>query len=183
MTFDVEIGDRRCQIELERAGDGWRATVDGRVLDVDAVQIGSGWSLLVGPPEGGPHPDDVGSGISRTSYEAAIDERGPGELIVHIGGQAIEVRVTDPRAYRRRLPGQGAAGASGARQVVAPMPGRVVKVLVTQGERVTARQGLVVIEAMKMENELRAPGDAIVREVRATEGATVEAGTVLVILE
>ena len=63
------------------------------------------------------------------------------------------------------------------------MPGRVVKVLVKAGDRVTARQGLVVVEAMKMENELRAPGDAIVRDVRASEGASVEAGTVLVVLE
>jgi len=63
------------------------------------------------------------------------------------------------------------------------MPGRVVKVLVSPGDRVTARQGLVVVEAMKMENELRAPADAVVREVRVVEGASVDAGAILVVLE
>jgi biotin carboxyl carrier protein len=182
VTFDVEIGGRRRQIELERAGPGWRATVDGRVLEIDAVQIGSAWSLLIGRPDG-PYTSDVGSRFSRTSYEAAIHERGSGELIVHIGGHAIAVGVTDPRAYRRRRPGHESAGQSGVRHILAPMPGRIVRVLVEVGERVTARQGLVVVEAMKMENELRAPRDATVRDVRATEGATVEAGTILVVLE
>ena len=63
------------------------------------------------------------------------------------------------------------------------MPGRVVKVLVSAGDRVVARQALVVVEAMKMENELRAPADAVVREVRIVEGASVEAGAILIVLE
>ena len=63
------------------------------------------------------------------------------------------------------------------------MPGRVVKVLVKSGDRVAERQPLVVIEAMKMENELRAPGDALVRDVNVTEGALVEAGAILMVLE
>ena len=68
-------------------------------------------------------------------------------------------------------------------RIVAPMAGRVVKVLVTPGDRVTARQGLVVVEAMKMENELRAPRDGTVADVRAAEGASVEANAVLVVVE
>jgi biotin carboxyl carrier protein len=178
VTIDVEVGGRRRQIELERTADAWRATVDGRVLTVDARQAGTGWSLLVGPPKGGQH-----AGFTRTSYEVSVREGGPGLLTVRVGGQSIDVRVLDPRAYRRRGPGQTAGAHSGVRQVLAPMPGRVVKVLVKAGERVSAGEGLVVVEAMKMENELRAPGDAIVREVRATEGASVEAGAVLVILD
>jgi biotin carboxyl carrier protein len=66
--------------------------------------------------------------------------------------------------------------------IVAPMPGRVVKVLVTPGEAVSARQGLVVVEAMKMENELRAPRDGTVAEVRVREGVPVEANVVLVVI-
>ncbi len=110
-------------------------------------------------------------------------ESGPGILTVRVGGHRIDVRVIDPRAYRRRGPGHAADGLSGVRHVLAPMPGRVVRVLVKAGDRVTARQGLVVVEAMKMENELRAPSDATVREVRASEGASVEAGAILVVLE
>ncbi len=66
--------------------------------------------------------------------------------------------------------------------IVAPMPGRVVKVLVKAGDAVEARQGLVVVEAMKMENELRAPGAGTVTEVKVTEGASVEANAVLVVI-
>ena len=63
------------------------------------------------------------------------------------------------------------------------MPGRVVRVLVAPGDRVAARQGLVIVEAMKMENELRSPKDGLVKTVSATEGLSVEAGTVLVVVE
>jgi biotin carboxyl carrier protein len=167
VTIDVEIGGRRRKVELERATGGWQARLEDRVLMVDVEPIAAGWSLLV----------------SRTSYEVSVRGTGPGILTVRVGGQAIDVRVLDPRAYRRRGPGGATDGPSGIRHVLAPMPGRVVKVLVKAGDRVTARQGLVVVEAMKMENELRAPAEAIVRDVRATEGASVEAGAILVVLE
>ena len=217
MTFDIEVGGRSRRVELDRAASGWRASVDGRALMVDAATIASGLSLLIGPPEGGSHDNTVGSGLSRTSpeghadgapeggpdddtvrsgfsrtsrgprdrrssYEVMIDDRGQGEMTVHVGGHAIDVRVIDPREYRRRRAGI-AAGPSAVRHLVAPMPGRVLKVLVQAGDHVSARQGLVVVEAMKMENELRAPGDAVVREVRTAAGAAVEAGAVLLVLE
>jgi biotin carboxyl carrier protein len=79
--------------------------------------------------------------------------------------------------------GTGAAQAAGTQQVLAPMPGKVVKILVKAGDEVKARQGLVVIEAMKMENELRSPKDGRVSDVLVTEGAPVEAGRLLVIVE
>jgi biotin carboxyl carrier protein len=192
MTLDIEVSGRSRRVELDRVGSGWRASVDGRVLWVDAAPIASGLSLLIGPPEGGPHDDgppegrphhdSVGSGFSRTSYEVMIDDRRESGMTVHLGGHAIDVRVIDPRVYRRRR-AETTAGPSGVHHLHAPMPGRVLKVLVQVGERVSARQGLVVVEAMKMENELRAPGDGIVREVRTSAGATVEAGAILVVLE
>jgi biotin carboxyl carrier protein len=79
--------------------------------------------------------------------------------------------------------GGGGAVAAGTQQVLAPMPGKVVKVLVKPGDDVKARQGLVVVEAMKMENELRSPKDGRVAEVLVTEGASVEAGRLLVVVE
>jgi biotin carboxyl carrier protein len=166
VTFDVEIGGRRRRVELDRTESGWKATVDGHETAIDVVRTPSGWSMLA-------------DGLR--SYDLSIEDRGDGQLIVHVAGHAIEARVIDPRAYRRRGSSHR-AGHSGARQVVAPMPGRVVRILVENGERVSARQGLVVVEAMKMENELRAPGDAVVVEVLTSEGASVEAGTVLVVL-
>jgi biotin carboxyl carrier protein len=141
------------------AEGAWTAKIDGRPVVIDAVRAGAGWSLIVG----------------RASYAATVD----GDT-VHIGGHAIPVRVIDPRAYVRR--GRGAVAATGQRQVIAPMPGRVVRVLVKPGDQVTARQGLVVVEAMKMENELRAPGEGTIRDVRVREGASVEAGAILVVI-
>ena len=165
MTIDVEIGGSVRRVELERAGDTWHATIDGRDLSLDAARSPSGWSLLV----------------DGDSYDVSVrDDRGT--LTVSVGGRAMVATVVDPRAYTPRQRGSDDRH-GGVRYVVAPMPGRVVKVLVRAGDRVTSRQGLVVIEAMKMENELRSPADALVREVRVSEDASVDAGPVLVVLE
>jgi biotin carboxyl carrier protein len=83
----------------------------------------------------------------------------------------------------RRRGARDEAGRVGRQPVVAPMPGRVVRVLVSPGDEVTARQGVVVVEAMKMENELRAPKAGTVKEVNVTPGTSVEAGRVLVVIE
>jgi len=117
------------------------------------------------------------------SYGIAIDDRGDGELIVHVNGIAIPATVRDPRAAWRARGHDAATAADGRTDVRAPMPGRVVKVLVKAGDAVTARQGLVVVEAMKMENELRAPKDGRVADVRVKEGMSVEANAVLVTVE
>jgi biotin carboxyl carrier protein len=101
---------------------------------------------------------------------------------VHVNGVAVPLIVID-RRHRRRGGGGPAGDEARPRAVVAPMPGRIVKVLVKPGEAVEARQGLVVIEAMKMENELRAPRAGTVADVRVTEGASVEANAVLVVLK
>ena len=164
------------------------------------------------PPEGGSHNQDnkhVASGfstaglstgasakveasakaVSRKSYAIAFDPAPGGELIVSVNGIAVTVMIVDQpgapkpaaKAAGRRGARDGEAGA-GSRTVVAPMPGRIVRVLVKPDETVSAGQPLVVVEAMKMENELRAPRGGIVAEVRVAEGASVEANTVLVVL-
>jgi biotin carboxyl carrier protein len=115
------------------------------------------------------------------SHEIAIEDRGRGDLVVHVDGVAVPVSIVDPRRVRPR--GGEHGGGTGAASIVSPMPGRVVKVLVKPGDTVRARQGLVIVEAMKMENELRAPADARVVDVRVTEGMSVDAKAVLVILE
>ena len=198
----VEIGGRTRRVEIGGGEAGRIITIDGRTVVVDVARVGPWTSLRVGPPEGGPHDsgdegphdsgdegprdsgdaDGVGAAFRRpsTSYEIAIDDRG-GELVVHVNGVAIPVAVHDPRAAWRAHQ-HGTATVSGG-DVRAPMPGRIVKVLVKPGDTVTARQGLVVVEAMKMENELRAPKDGRVADVRVKEGMSVEANAVLVTLE
>ena len=160
----MELGGRRHALDVRRQGDQWRVAVDGREVAASVSQVGDRWSLLVG----------------HRSYEVSIEPRGNGEHVVHVNGHAVPVTFLD--AFPRRLD-PAAAAASGPRPVVAPMPGRVVRVLVKPGDAVTARQGVVVVEAMKMENELRAPRDGIVTAVRVSEGASVEANAVLVVIE
>jgi biotin carboxyl carrier protein len=115
------------------------------------------------------------------SFELAIDDD-PDGATVYVEGQPIPVRMAGVAGRFGRRGSSSEQGASGPRRIVAPMPGRVVKVLVKPGDTVEARQGVVVVEAMKMENELRAPGAGTVTEVKVAEGASVEANTVLVVI-
>ena len=137
-------------------------TIDGRQVTADLVETPGGWSLLLGT----------------RSYEVAV---GPG--LVYIDGRAFPITADEGArcfAADRKGPRRGHAG--GPQQIVAPMPGRVVKILVKPGDAVEARQGVIVVEAMKMENELRATGPGTVSEVRVAEGASVEANSVLVVI-
>jgi biotin carboxyl carrier protein len=101
---------------------------------------------------------------------------------VFVNGQPVPVAISGRGQHRTRRRSGDVADKGGPQPVVAPMPGRIVKVLVKAGDTVAARQGLVVVEAMKMENELRSPKAGTVSDVRVTEGMLVEAKAVLVIV-
>ena len=184
-------------------GEQWIARIDGREVAVSVAEALDRWSMLFGtdvlPPEGGSHSvKPVASGVvtaepsarpvCRKSYDVACESAPDGELIVHVNGVGVPLVVIDqpggPKAAHRhgRRRGEEAGAEAAPRPIVAPMPGRIVRVLVQPGEAVHARQGLVVIEAMKMENELRAPRSGTVAEIRVTEGASVEANAILVVL-
>ena len=178
---DLETKGGRRTIEIRRRGSEWELTLDGRILNVDVTASGGRWSLLIRPPS----PEGFGatgpvSSVAR-SYEVAVDRRSNGERIVHVDGRAVAVSILDPRERLVRRRGAAAAD-SGPRSIVSPMPGRIVKVLVREGDTVAAQQGLVVVEAMKMENELRAPRAGQVTAVKVVEGMSVEASAVLVTL-
>jgi biotin carboxyl carrier protein len=129
---------------------------------VDAIAVGGGaYSIL----------------LDGLAFEVQVVPKAHG-LSVLCRGQEFHASVRDPRAWRR-----GAGGgqeAQGRQQVVAPMPGKVIRVLVTAGEAVEARQGLVVVEAMKMQNEIRAPKNGLVDRVFVREGQAVTSGEPLV---
>jgi len=172
VRFDVETGQRRRTIEVRRSGNGWTVTVDGRSIAVDLARAGGRWSMLIRPAD-----RDTGS----SSHEIAVERGSGGRHLVHVDGYAVPVTLVAPG--RGNVPGKDrVAESSGPIRVAAPMPGRVVKVLVAPGDTVTVRQGLVVVEAMKMENELRAPRAGTVAEVRVREGAPVEANVGLVVI-
>jgi biotin carboxyl carrier protein len=168
----VEVNGRIRSVSIERAGgDGrFRVSVDGEVALVEARRIGAyGLSLLF--------PDD-----SHASARLAIAP-GPvqGELLASLAGRTASVAVNARRTGRAAADAGGAA--DGEQRVVAPMPGRVVRVLVAVGDSVEARQPVVVVEAMKMENELRSPKAGRVKDVAVSAGASVEAGRVLVVID
>ncbi len=123
---------------------------------------------------------NAASGFSPTSrsYEVAADDRA-----IFVNGHAVPVVIDDPRAPRSRRGRQMGSGAMGSGRVLAPMPGRIVKILVAAGDAVIAGQSLLVMEAMKMENEIRASKAGTVVDVRVAEGASVDAHTVLMHLE
>ncbi len=112
-------------------------------------------------------------------YDVRVEET-PSGLVVTIDGYRFEIELPDPRRWGRK----SARGAGeGAQTIGAPMPGKVVRVLVSPGDAVEPGKGLVVVEAMKMQNELRAARTGRVLSVSAVEGATVVAGEILVTLE
>jgi biotin carboxyl carrier protein len=172
VQYDVTIGGRIRRVLVQRAGDSWRVTLDGTPHLVHAARVDEvTMSLLVS-----------GDGVPVRSVRTAVASTPvPGELDVHVNGRRVPVAVRPAGVGRRRA---GAAGnADGPQRVVAPMPGKVVRVLVAPGDRVAARQGLVVVEAMKMENELRAARDGRVVSVAVAEGQSVDAGAVLAVVE
>jgi biotin carboxyl carrier protein len=122
-----------------------------------------------------PEPGVYSVLIGGRAYEARVEETATA-LVVVIDGRRFEIDVRDPRRFTRK--GRG-AGADGVQTVAAPMPGKIVRVLVAAGDEVTAGQGLLVVEAMKMQNEMKAPRAGTVLSLSATEGVTVTAGQVL----
>jgi biotin carboxyl carrier protein len=171
MTFEIEIGGRSRSVAIEPAGGTrFRVTVDGRPHLVDAVRIGDfALSLIV----------DGDTGASR---EALVVPNGlRGESLVTLDGRIASASVDGRR--RRRGRGDASGRTHGAQSVVAPMPGRVVRILVAPGDEVAARQAVVVVEAMKMENELRSPKAGRVKDIAVAVGASVEAGRVLIVVE
>jgi len=184
VTFEVEAGGRRRAVEITGAGRAYRAVVDGRAYALDVAKVGDIWSLLVDSAEPVLSSPALRPG---RSYEVTIGEQAGGELAVYVNRRAVPVSIhglTGPRAQRRatRVDRAGEAP-SGPLNVVAPMPGRIVKVLVNEGDAVVARQGVVVVEAMKMENEVRSPIAGEIKEIKVKPGDTVEGGALLVVVE
>jgi biotin carboxyl carrier protein len=160
--FTALVGEETHAVELLPLGEGrYRIAIDGRVHLVDGRETAPGtFSLL----------------LEHAAAEVSVSRRGD-EFSVVVAGRTHRLRLLDERQRRRRT--HDAAG-DGVREVRAAMPGKVVAVLVEPGARVERGQGLLVIEAMKMENEIAAPRAGSVAEIRVRPGQPVEAGEILV---
>jgi len=166
MRLDVERDGRTHTVQVERSPDGrFHVAVDGEMRSVDVQQTDVGLSLVF---EDG------------RSLEAAATPQAAGEWLIQLPHVDVAVVVDGQRHGRR---GVGGPSGAGAQRVTAPMPGRVLRVLVAVGDEVGHRQGLVVVEAMKMENELGAPKAGRVTEILVVEGISVEAGRLLMMIE
>ena len=171
--YDVEIAGRTTRVGVERSADGFIVTVDGRALHVDMARIGRHLiSLIVDEAAGLP---------AMASQEIVLVDEGGGPATAIVDGTPVPVSVDAAR--RRGRASDGAAGGGGPQRVAAPMSGKVVRVLVAPGDVVRARQPLVVVEAMKMENELRATREGTIADVRVREGQSVDAGALLVVVQ
>jgi biotin carboxyl carrier protein len=148
----------------------WQVAVDGRTVEIDPEQLASATPL---------EPGVYSVLLGGSSYEIRVMET-PQGLIAEAGGRRFTVEVADPRDTSK---GSRASIGSGRQSVAAPMPGKVIRVLVEVGDEVEVGQGLVVVEAMKMQNEMKAARPGRVIEVRARAGETVRAGDTLLILE
>jgi len=167
MQYEIEVGGRVRIVRVTRTGATFAVAVDGHTWNVDVARIDAQTlSLLL---------DKVWSKDAVVAPDPAT-----GQLMVRVDGVPIGAALNGTR--RRRHEG-GAHAGSGPQRLVAPMPGKVVRVLVKPGDRVTARQPLLVVEAMKMENELRASRDGVVADLHAAEGQSVEAGALLIVLQ
>jgi biotin carboxyl carrier protein len=148
----------------------WQVVVDGRAIEIDSQQLDSVLQVEAGV---------YSVLLDGASYEIRIQPSLQG-LTASVAGRRFAVEVRDPRDASRS---SRAAIGSGRQNVTAPMPGKVVRVLVETGDLVETSQGLVVVEAMKMQNELKASRPGRVIEIRARAGETVGAGDTLVVLE
>jgi len=176
MIFEVAIGDTVRTVAIARKGGLLHVDVDGRAHIVDARRVSeSVVSMLV---------QLEGAGSPSRSVDAAFATQAPaGDFDVHLDGLTIPVQIRPAGSFGRQKKAGSAAPGTGPQRVTAPMPGKVVRVLVKPGDEVAARQGLVVVEAMKMENELRAARVGRVREVAVAAGQSVDAGALLLVVE
>jgi biotin carboxyl carrier protein len=165
MKYEIHISGKTRIVELTRESDRWRISLDGQLLDADAVEIA---------------PYTLSLLLNGESHEIRVTPAADGTLKIHTGLHEFSAEVVDPRAWSGRR--HAHAELEGRQQVLAPMPGKVIRVLVKVGDTVEAGQGLLVVEAMKMQNEIRSPKTGTVERLLAKEGQPVNAGETLCIV-
>jgi biotin carboxyl carrier protein len=165
MVYDVTIDGKGFRLELERAETGWQCRLNDREVKIDAVLT---------------RRDVLSVLIDGKAYEIKR-EHTAADTHLWVGSVRYLAELRDPRSLRGRR-GTG-ADEKGAKKLLAPMPGKVVRMLVDQGQAVEAGQSILIVEAMKMQNEIKSPKKGTVQKIVAVEGGTVNAGDVLAIVE
>jgi biotin carboxyl carrier protein len=164
MIYEISIDGKSYRLELNQAEERWTCRLDGREIEVDAVLA---------------RPDVISLRLGNKAYEVKCERVGS-DLHLWVGSVRYEVEVRDPRSLRSR---SRAVDDHGPRKLTAPMPGKVVRILLREGAEVDAGTGVLVVEAMKMQNEVKSPKKGKIQKIVVIEGAAVNSGDVLGIVE
>ena len=165
MFYEVTIDGKNHRLEVDRADGGWRCRLDGLLVNVDAVLS---------------RRDVLSLLMNGKTYDIKRELTTTG-INIWVGTTRYAVQIRDPRSLRRRK--DGAGDDLSPKELVAPMPGKVVRILVSEMTEVEAGQGIVIVEAMKMQNEIKSPKKGTVRKLVAAVGENVNAGDVLAVVE
>jgi biotin carboxyl carrier protein len=164
MLYDVTIEGKNYRLDLSHAEGRWSCRLDGRNLEVDAILA---------------RPDVLSLRIGNMAYEIK-SERVANDLHLWVGSTRFVAEVRDPRSLRGRT---RAEDDHGPKKIAVPMPGKVVRLLVREGDAVEPGAGVAVVEAMKMQNEIKSPKKGTIQKILVSEGTTVNAGDVLAVVE
>jgi biotin carboxyl carrier protein len=164
MTYDIAIDGKNYRLDLNQAEDRWSCRVDGREVEVDAVLA---------------RPNVLSLRIGNKAYEVKCERVGS-DVQIWVGSRRFSAEVRDPRSLRGRV---RATDDRGPKKLSAPMPGKVVRILLRQGDEVEAGSGVLVVEAMKMQNEVKSPKKGTIQKILVGEGTAVNAGDVLAIVD
>ena len=164
MIYEISIDGKNYRLELSQIEGQWTCHLDGREIEVDAVLA---------------RPDVLSLRLGNQAYEVKCERVGS-DLHLWVGSIRYEAEVRDPRSLRSR---GRAVDDHGPRKLTAPMPGKVVRILLREGAEVDAGTGVLVVEAMKMQNEVKSPKKGKIQKIVVSEGAAVNAGDVLGIVE
>jgi biotin carboxyl carrier protein len=165
MKLHAELDGTKLEVEIKRDGGKVTASVDGREYSLDVSQ-----------PEPGLYVLRDGA----TKHIAHVTTKPEGSLVT-IDGRAVGISLSDPK--RLRGSGSDLSTQDGLAEIKTAMPGKVVRILVAEGDSVAKGDGVIVVEAMKMQNEMKSPKDGIIATIKVAEGDTVEAGALLLTVE
>jgi biotin carboxyl carrier protein len=168
MKLQAELNNEKHEIEIKRDGEKVFAEIDGRSYTLEASE---------------PEPNVYLLKNEGKIYEIFVSpQKNANEPFqVRVKTDEFEINLIDPK--RLRGAGAGAEHGEGVAEIKTAMPGKVVRVLTQEGAEIKQGEGVIVVEAMKMQNEIKSPKDGIVKEIRFPEGATVNAGDILAIIE
>jgi biotin carboxyl carrier protein len=165
MKIELEIDGQMIEGEFTLSGGAAQLSFGGATREAQVSEPEPGMFTVI---------------INDRVYRCALEESPGGAVEVIVNGERIPVAARDKKHLRGQT---GAAAASGQAKLLAPMPGKVVRVLLNAGDEVAARQGVMVVEAMKMQNEVQSPKAGKIAEIKVSEGQTVNAGEVLAVIE